>query len=159
MLLGLAVGETLGAAGGRLPAGGPVRAGVSTQLACFTAEGTIRAIVRGNNKGICHPPSVVWHAYCRWAALQGIEAERMRRRWACGARKIIAAGQHPPPGSSVGICNAALMIVSLLYGTARALLSVPAVLLRRDTAKDAELLVLRHENAILRRHVKGRVRY
>ncbi|MFF3125655.1 hypothetical protein ACFVRD_44485 [Streptomyces sp. NPDC057908] len=49
------------------------------------------------------------------------------------------------------------MIVSLLYRTARALLSVPAVLLRRDTAKDAELLVLRHENAILRRHVKGRV--
>ncbi|MFD5064477.1 hypothetical protein [Streptomyces sp. NPDC058394] len=50
------------------------------------------------------------------------------------------------------------MIVSLLYGTARVLLSVPAVLLRRDTAKDADLLVLRHENAILRRHVKGRVR-
>ncbi|MFJ2269901.1 integrase core domain-containing protein [Streptomyces sp. NPDC087849] len=49
--------------------------------------------------------------------------------------------------------------VSLLYRTARALLSVPAVLLRRDTAKDAELLVLRHENAILRRHVKGRVHY
>lgn len=56
-------------------------------------------------------------------------------------------------------CNAALMIVSLLYRTARALLSVPAVLLCRDTAKDAELLVLRHENAILRRHVNGRVRY
>jgi putative transposase len=51
------------------------------------------------------------------------------------------------------------MIVSLLYRTARALLSVPAVLLRRDTAKDAELLVLRHENAILRRQLKGRVRY
>ncbi|MFE3907477.1 hypothetical protein ACFXPY_46560, partial [Streptomyces sp. NPDC059153] len=47
------------------------------------------------------------------------------------------------------------MIVSLLYRTARTLLSVPAVLLRRDTAKDAELLVLRHENAILRRHVKA----
>lgn len=82
MLLGLAVGETLGAAGSKLPAGGPLRAGVSTQLACFTAEGTIRAMVRGKHKGICHPASVVWHAYCRWAALQGIEAERMRRRWA-----------------------------------------------------------------------------
>ncbi|MDV9197473.1 integrase core domain-containing protein [Streptomyces sp. Wh19] len=52
-----------------------------------------------------------------------------------------------------------MTVVSLLYRTARALLSVPAVLLCRDTAKDAELLVLRHENAILRRHVKGRVRY
>ncbi|MGW1710622.1 integrase core domain-containing protein, partial [Streptomyces sp. NPDC002206] len=51
------------------------------------------------------------------------------------------------------------MIVFLLCRTARALLSVPVVLLRRDTAKDAELLVVRHENAILCRHVRGRVRY
>jgi putative transposase len=51
------------------------------------------------------------------------------------------------------------MIVSLLYRTARALLSVPAVVLPRDTARDAELLVLRHENAILRRQLKGRARY
>jgi ADP-ribosylglycohydrolase len=84
MMLGLALGDTLGAARGKLPADGPLRAGVSTQLACFTAEGTIRAWVRGEHKGICHPPSVVWHAYCRWAALQGIEVERMRRRWAHG---------------------------------------------------------------------------
>ncbi|MGW6480762.1 ADP-ribosylglycohydrolase family protein [Streptomyces sp. NPDC055059] len=61
--------------------GGPLRAGVSTQLACFTAEGIIRAQVRGNHKGICHPPGVVLHAYCRWAFLQGIEVEKMRRRW------------------------------------------------------------------------------
>jgi hypothetical protein len=45
------------------------------------------------------------------------------------------------------------MIVSLLYQATRALLSVPAVLLRRDNAKDAELLVLRHENAVLRRQL------
>ncbi|MFJ3248405.1 ADP-ribosylglycohydrolase family protein [Streptomyces sp. NPDC086782] len=81
LLLGLAVGDTLGAARGKLPAEVSLRAGVSTQLTCFTAEGTIRALVRGGHKGICHPPSVVWHAYCRWAALQGIEMERMRRRW------------------------------------------------------------------------------
>jgi ADP-ribosylglycohydrolase len=84
MLLGLALGDTLGAARGRLPAAGTLRAGVSTQLACFTAEGTVRAWVRGLHKGICHPPSVVGHAYCRWAALQGIEVDRMRRRWAHG---------------------------------------------------------------------------
>lgn len=71
-----------------------------------------------------------------------------------GARKAIATGQHRIPGSSAGTCNTALMIASLLHRTARKL-SVPAVLLRRDTAKDAELLVLRQENAILRRACEG----
>ncbi|MBA8926790.1 hypothetical protein BC739_003996 [Kutzneria viridogrisea] len=42
------------------------------------------------------------------------------------------------------------MIVSLLYRATRALLSVPAALLRRNTAKHAELLVLQHENTVLR---------
>lgn len=81
LLLGLALGESLGGVrGGPLPAG-PVRAGVCTQLACFTVEGSVRAMVRGSHKGICHPPSVLWHAYCRWAHVQGIERERMRERW------------------------------------------------------------------------------
>lgn len=51
------------------------------------------------------------------------------------------------------------MIVSLLYRVSRRLRSVPAVLLRRDTSKQAELLVLRHENAVLRRQLKSPVRY
>jgi len=41
---------------------------------------------------------------------------------------------------------------------ARFVLEVAAVLVRRDVSKDVELLVLRHENAVLRRQVK-RVRY
>lgn len=51
------------------------------------------------------------------------------------------------------------MIVSLAYQVTRKLLSVPAVLLRRQTSRDAELLVLRHENAVLRRQLASPVRY
>ena len=51
------------------------------------------------------------------------------------------------------------MIVSLVYQVTRRLLSVPAVLLRDRAGKDAELLVLRHENAVLRRQLVGRGRH
>lgn len=93
LLLGLAVGDALGTAGGTPPARGPLRAGVSTQLVSFTVEGLIRACVRGSREGVCHSPSVVWHAYCRWAAGQGIEPERFRHRWAVGG-----ADQARPDG-------------------------------------------------------------
>ena len=52
-------------------------------------------------------------------------------------------------------CRVLLKIVYLLV---RRLLSLAVLVFRGDPAKDAELLVLRHENAVLRRHV-GRVRY
>src|ERR1700730_72044 len=58
-----------------------------------------------------------------------------------------------------GDWDAVAVIVSLLYRATRTLLSKPGVLLHRDTAKDAGLLVLRHENAVLRRQLKGPVRY
>ena len=43
--------------------------------------------------------------------------------------------------------------MSTVYAVTRRLLSLPALLLRRDVSKDAELLVLRQENVVLRRHV------
>lgn len=41
-----------------------------TQMTLFTVEGLIRADVRFTAKGICHPPSVVHHAYRRWLITQ-----------------------------------------------------------------------------------------
>lgn len=42
------------------------RIGHATQLTLFTLEGLLRTITRSQHKGICHPPSVVFHAYRRW---------------------------------------------------------------------------------------------
>ncbi len=46
-----------------------------TQMTMFTAEGLLRAKLRGNERGACHPPSVVHHAYLRWLHTQGEENE------------------------------------------------------------------------------------
>ncbi|MFI5068188.1 MAG: hypothetical protein ACHP9Z_29990, partial [Streptosporangiales bacterium] len=50
------------------------------------------------------------------------------------------------------------VLLKIVYLLIRRLLSLAVLVFRRDRARDAELLVLRHENAVLRRHV-GRVRY
>ena len=44
-----------------------------TQMTLFTAEGLIRAAVRQDERGICHPPSVIHHALLRWLATQGVQ--------------------------------------------------------------------------------------
>lgn len=41
-----------------------------TQMMLFTAEGLLRAFVRGSSKGICHVPSVIHHALLRWLMTQ-----------------------------------------------------------------------------------------
>jgi len=42
-----------------------------TQMTLFTAEGVLRAYVRGTLRGMCHPPTVLHHAYLRWLHTQG----------------------------------------------------------------------------------------
>lgn len=42
-----------------------------TQMTLFTAEGLIRAWARFGERGICHSPSIVHHAYLRWLLTQG----------------------------------------------------------------------------------------
>ncbi len=49
------------------------------------------------------------------------------------------------------------MIVSVAYLAVRCILACLMVPTRRQMSKDAELLVLQHENAVLRRQI-GRVR-
>ncbi|MFE6895379.1 hypothetical protein ACFVFJ_00755 [Streptomyces sp. NPDC057717] len=51
------------------------------------------------------------------------------------------------------------MIVSLVYRAVRGLLSLPKLLLRREASVAAEVLVLRHENTVLRRQLTSPVRY
>jgi len=50
-------------------------------------------------------------------------------------------------------------IVSLAYRAVRGLLSLPELLLRREASVEAEVLVLRHENAVLRWQLVSPVRY
>ena len=89
-LLGGAVGDALGAGveflsldeiraahgprgvTGYVPAYGRLGAVTDdTQMTLFTAEGLIRAWVRGRSRGIGHPPGVVRRAYLRWLQTQG----------------------------------------------------------------------------------------
>jgi hypothetical protein len=55
-------------------------------------------------------------------------------------------------------CESRGVLLTSVYMVTRLVLAVVTVLVRREVSKDAELLALRHENAVLRRHVK-RVRY
>lgn len=50
-----------------------------TQMTFFTAEGLIRAIVRGRGKGVSTFPGVVHHAYLRWLNTQGTAWEEIRK--------------------------------------------------------------------------------
>jgi hypothetical protein len=51
------------------------------------------------------------------------------------------------------------MLLKIIYMLTCRVLGAAVLVFRGDRAKDAELLVLRHENAVLRRHVgRGAIR-
>lgn len=66
-----------------------------TQMTLFTAEGLIRAQVRGAQRGIGHPPPVVWHAYLRWLFTQG-------ESWREIGGRFYSAERREPDGWLVG---------------------------------------------------------
>jgi putative transposase len=51
------------------------------------------------------------------------------------------------------------VLLLIVYRLVRCLFGLLAVLVRSDLSKDAELLVLRHENQVLRRQLRGRLRW
>jgi hypothetical protein len=77
------------------------------------------------------------------------------RLW--GLDYSIAPGCSAWPRRSAG-WHHRYVIFSLAYQLTRCLLDFLMLLTRREASKEAELLVLRHENAVLRRQA-GRVRY
>lgn len=76
-----------------------------TQMTLFTAEGLIRAAVRGQVRGICAPAGVVHHALLRWYRTQGgvpqmevcdqglVGDARLRKRRAPGITCLSALGE------------------------------------------------------------------
>ena len=50
------------------------------------------------------------------------------------------------------------VLLKIVYVLVRRVLGFAVLVFRRDLTKDAELLALRHENAVLRRHA-WRIRY
>jgi putative transposase len=51
------------------------------------------------------------------------------------------------------------VLLSIVYRLVRCLFGLVAVLVRSDLSKDAELLVVRHENLVLRCQLRGRLRW
>jgi ADP-ribosylglycohydrolase len=99
--------------------GGVGRITDDTQMTLFTAEGIVRAYVRGVDRGVCHPPSVVHHAYLRWLLTQGVRTKAPcaeLERWPDGGlikRKDLWSRRAP--GNT---CLAALAAATALGGPA-----------------------------------------
>lgn len=90
-----------------------------TQMTIFTAEGLMRAAVRGRTKGIVHAPTVVDHAYGRWLAGLGEDGGRWDdrapdgwlidvpalRAWRSPGRTCLSALRAPVAGTVAAPIN------------------------------------------------------
>lgn len=72
-----------------------------TQMTLFTAEGILRSETRGSEKGICHPSSIVYHAYQRWLNTQGYPKSKnlswIYDGWLLGVKEL---HERRAPGNS-----------------------------------------------------------
>ena len=73
LFLGLALGDAVGSMRGDIPSAGPLAAGAATQLAAWTAEGTLRMHTRYADPLREADTDLVLFAYQRWALLRGAE--------------------------------------------------------------------------------------
>ena len=89
-----------------------------TQMMLFTAEGLLRAHVRGIAKGICHPTSVIHHALLRWLLTQ---SERAASRLAgmAGYSMIVACG-HAVCRASLACLHCLPVVISASWQTTTA---------------------------------------
>lgn len=71
LMLGLALGDAIGAKRSDIPATGPLEAGAATQLAAWTTEGMLRAATRYGGNVLGNSTGTVLGAYQRWAMLRG----------------------------------------------------------------------------------------
>jgi ADP-ribosylglycohydrolase len=65
-----------------------------TQMTLFTAEGLLRAEIRGREKGVCHAPSFVYRAYLRWLHTQNPHQQKLEENiaggWLIGLKELHA---------------------------------------------------------------------
>jgi len=73
-----------------------------TQMTLFTAEGLIEATRRGRERGIWHPPTMVYHAYRRWLETQegGAPPLSPDQRTAAGLLGVPALHARRAPGNT-----------------------------------------------------------
>ena len=80
-----------------------------TQMTLFTADGFLRAAVRGYSKGISSVPSVICHAYMRWLLTQGVAPANPKIRigtdgWLWGEK--ILHSQRAPGSTCISVLTA-----------------------------------------------------